>query len=381
MRRFVRYSSFAVVLSMWSGTVHAQYGGYGGYGGDGGGWGGWGGSSTVAGSIGRGLGMFGVGAGIYNRDTAQARSMNMNTYLRWNQAVDNGQQVMKRRYIERQREHMKENNEAYTDIQDRIRNHPTSRDITDGDALNALLDVLLNPAAADQSIQLVKTPLRAETIANIPFEVASEGMTVCLDSMTQDGQWPLLLRDEIFKSEREGLRKAVKKALKEDETGDLEPETIDGVQKAIKALRLKFVKQVPLQNTSDYIEAQNTIKAMSGLIAMLDSSKIEKVLAELEDYQGTTLGDLLAFMQAFNLRFGVANSYRQRMIYNKLYPMLAEQANGTLGNLSGGVTAVANQAAGAVQNLGNQAVTATESAGSELKSAAMSLFKDLPWER
>ena len=92
-------------------------------------------------------------------------------------------------------------------------------------------------------------------------------------------------------------------------------------------------KHVP-QDAPDYVEAQNKIKAMAGLIKMLDSSKIEKVLAELEDYQGTTLGDLLAFMQAFNLRFAAANSYRQRQIYQKLYPMLAEQANGTLGSLS-----------------------------------------------
>ena len=41
---------------------------------------------------------------------------------------------------------------------------------------------------------------------------------------------------------------------------------------------------------------------MAGLTKMLYSPKVEEILAELEDYQGTTLGELLSFMQAFNLR-------------------------------------------------------------------------------
>jgi hypothetical protein len=89
-------------------------------------------------------------------------------------------------------------------------------------------------------------------------------------------------------------------------------------------------------------------------------------------------------MQAFNLRFGPANSYRQRQIYVKLYPMLAEQVNGTLGTSAGGVQAAASQAAGAAERLGNKAVATTESLGSGvvsgLKSAATDLFKDMGWE-
>ena len=269
------------------------------------------------------------------------------------------------------------------EIQDRLRNHPETRDITDGDALNVLLDVLLNPAMVDRSLQYIKTPLRPDLIANIPFEVASECMTVCLDSMTMDGQWPLALRDDAFAPQRQALRQAVQAALKEDEKGDLEPETIDAVGTAVNNLRLEFEKRVP-QDKPDYIPARNALKAMAGLTKMLYSSKIEKVLAELEDYQGTTLGDLLGFMQAFNLRFGRANSYRQRQIYVKLYPMLAEQANGSLGTSAGSVAGAATQAVGAAEGLGRKAVADTEGLGTRavegLKSAATDLFKDMGWE-
>ena len=89
-------------------------------------------------------------------------------------------------------------------------------------------------------------------------------------------------------------------------------------------------------------------------------------------------------MQAFNLRFGPANSYRQRQIYTKLYPLLAEQANGTLGTTAGSVEGAATQAVGAAESLGNTAVADTEGLASRavegLKSAATDLFKDMGWE-
>jgi hypothetical protein len=218
-------------------------------------------------------------------------------------------------------------------------------------------------------------------------------MTICLDAMTTEGQWPLALRDEAFRSEREAVRKAVHDALKEDEQGNLEPETVNAVGTAVNNLRLAFEKRVP-QDSPDYIPARDALKAMAGLTRMLDSSKIEKILAELEDYQGATLGDLLGFMQAFNLRFGPANSYKQRQIYMKLYPMLAEQAGGTLGTMAGGVEGAATQAVGAAESLGNKAVATaetlgnkavadTESLGSraveDLKSAATDMFKGMSW--
>jgi hypothetical protein len=309
--------------------------------------------------------------------------MNVNTAMRWNSAVWQGQMVKNRIYWARAKKGQERDIKLQKEILDRLRNHPETRDITDGDALNLLLETLLNPAVADRSLQSIKTPLRPEVIADIPFEVATEGMTVCLDSMTTDAQWPNALRDEAFRPQREALRKAVQDALKEDEQGKLEPETIKAVGTAINNLRLAFEQRVP-QDSPDYIPARNALKAMAGLTKMLDTSKMEKILAELEDYQGTTLGDLLGFMQAFNLRFGPANSYRQRQIYLKLYPMLAEQANGTLGSLAESVGTAVTQAVGAAESLGKTAIVDTESLASKavegMKSAATDVFKDMGWE-
>jgi hypothetical protein len=266
------------------------------------------------------------------------------------------------------------------EIEDRLRNHPEQRDITDGDALNVLLEVLLHPSSADRSLALIKTPLRNDVIRDIPFEYASEGMTACLDRITMDDQWPLALRGETFRAEREALRKAVSAALEEDKNGNLDPETIQAVQTAVDHLRLKFERDVPQQNP-DYIPALETIKAMAGLTRMLYSPKMDQILAELEDYQGTTLGDLLAMMQAFNLRFGPANSFRQRQIYLKLYPMLAEQANGTLGSAARDAAAVATSAVSTVERVGSRTIGAVEGEGTRaidgLKAASVDFFRHM----
>jgi hypothetical protein len=376
----------ALLSAILPGSAGAQYGypaGYGGYG-----WGGWG--STPQGSIARGLGMFNLGRGAYSEATAVARSINADTVMRWNQYVYLSQREATTRYGAYLRARRERNTRLRAELHDRLRNHPTTLDITDGDALDVLLDELLNPAVAGASLSRISTPLRAEVVQEIPFAFASEGMTICLNHMTMNEEWPLALRVEAFRPEREGLRKAVLTALEEDKEGDLDPKTIEAVGVAIDRLRIKFQQLVP-ETSPDYVPAHDTIKAMAGITKMLYSPAVEQILAELEDYRGTTLGELLSFMQAFNLRFAPANSFRQRRIYLKLYPLLAEQANGPFGAPQGtgaGPVAAAEHAgagaAKAAEKTGAAALGAAEAAGTKavagLKSAAVDFFKDMDWK-
>jgi hypothetical protein len=368
MLRSVKLVFVTLSILTAAAEARAQYGyprGYGGYG-----WGGWG--TTPGGSMARGLGAFNMGRGAYNEDTAVAGSINANTAMNWNNYLFQSSQVAGRGYAAHLRAETAHNNKLRAEIAGRLRDHPHQLDITDGDALNVMLDVLLNPAALDRSLQSIKTPLKHDVIFDIPFEYASEGMTLCLDRMTMEGQWPLALRVEEFRSEREAVRKAVTTALEADKDGNLEPATIEAVRDATDKLRVKFEKLVP-QSSPGYYPARDTIKAMAGLTKMLYSPRMDQVLAELEDYQGTTLGDLLAFMQTFNLRFAPTNSFRQRQIYLKLYAMLAEQVNGPLGAVSGAVK-TAEKAEG-------HAVKVVERAGADavdgLKSAAIDFFKNM----
>jgi hypothetical protein len=365
-----RNLSLVVVMALLTvaGEARAQYGYPQGYGGNG--WGGWG--STPGSSMARGLGAMSMGRGAYNEETAVARSINANTVMNWNNSLYQASQVSASRWNAHVRAEMAKTQRDRTEVEDRLRNHPEQLDITNGNALNIQLDVLLNPASADRSLRSIKTPLRHDIILDIPFEYASEGMTFCLDRMTMEEKWPLALRIDAFKPEREAVRKAVTAALEADKEGNLEPATIDAVHSATEKLRLKFEKTVP-ETSPDYYPARDAIKAMTGLTKMLYSPQMDQILAELDDYQGTTLGDLLGFMQAFNLRFAPSNSFRQRQIYLKLYPMLIEQVKGPLGRAPGAVETV--------EKTGGKAVKTAEAAGGDaidgLKSAAIDFFKDM----
>ena len=86
MLRRLRWAAAAAVLLATGGVADAQLSyppGYGGYG-----WGGWGGGAhTAGGDQARGMGVFAAGAGTYNLNTAQARSINANTAMQWNQYI------------------------------------------------------------------------------------------------------------------------------------------------------------------------------------------------------------------------------------------------------------------------------------------------------
>jgi hypothetical protein len=367
MRKCTLAAIAIAISSLSAGSARAQFGYPGGYGGYG--WGGWG--STIGGSNAAGLGYFNMGRGAYNENTAVARSINNDTYIRWNQYMYLSQQHANTLYHQRLLAEHKRVDRARMAIQDRLRNHPEQRDITDGDALSVLVDDLLNPSAG-VSLSTIKTPIKAELIQQIPFRVASEGVTICIDQMTMNEQWPLSLRVDAFKPEREGLRKAVLAALEEDKKGELEPRTVENVQAAIDRLRIKFNELVPLTDP-DYIQAHATIKAMAGLAKMLYSPTIDEILAELEDYGGTTLGELLAFMHAYNLRFAAANSFRQRHIYMKLYPMLLDQVSGRAAPPGETGSPAGEGALGSAEEMGAKAAAG-------LKSAAIDFFKDMDWK-
>jgi hypothetical protein len=50
-------------------------------------------------------------------------------------------------------------------------------------------------------------------------------------------------------------------------------------------------------------------------------------LSGAEKRPDATLGELLNFMNSFNLRFGAASTPTQREVYNSLYPKLVELRN------------------------------------------------------
>jgi len=310
-----------VSLSSLAGTARAQWGngyypfGYGGYG-----WGGWGG--TAQGDIARGLGYFNMGAGIYNQETAVARSINTDTAMRWNTYIYQSQQEATRHYFARRDAALAKDRNAYDTLMKRIQDDPSPRDIENGDALNAALDQLSDPRIHSSALRMADTPLAAKTIREIPFRHGSEAMVFSLEQLKASSHWPAVLLEPRFAAERAEFEQAVDQVRKENqENGQISAQTLAQIRAVILRLKSKLAG-MPLADPAENQEALNFVKTVTALARMLEKPDIDQVLAELAKMDKTSVGNLLAFMHTFNLRFAPATTPRQRQVYAELFPVL-----------------------------------------------------------
>lgn len=291
--------------------------GYGGYG-----FGGWGGGGTTPqGDIARGMGAFAAGAGYYNEQTAEARAINANTARNWNEYWYQSQQNVNRHYYAKLGRRQAENVAAQDAIYARLRDNPNPYDIYRGDALNVVFDMLSSPKVYINGLKGASQRFPGEMIREIPFQYASEAVTATVHSVMTKGSAPEVLKRPAFRDDLAQLREMGEKIRQEDEAGDIDPETIDRAVAAIQALQKKADAELP-QGSKDRTDADRFLKAALGLTKMLRTPAINVLLADVDKHPDTTVGDLLSFMKAFNLRFGVADHPREKMVYDQLYPLM-----------------------------------------------------------
>jgi len=323
-RQFIRAcaSVFALLFIQGAGA-QAQWGYPGGYGGYG--WGGWGGQ-TAQGDIARGLGAYAMGAGYYNQQTAVANSINTDTVMRWNQYVYEAQMNANRLHQGKLAMERFQTNQAADKIRDRLRNNPERADIYRGDAMNVVLDEINDPRIYAKALQSGQVKIGGETIRNIPFQYASAAITVSIHQLVNGGP-PKALMAPQFAADRETIKalgQEVRKQIEDDKTPD--KATIGKLLAAINQAEAKVDKLLP-KNSKDRVEADKYLKALHGLVAMLDTPAIDLLLAGVEKRPDATLGELLGFMNAFNLRFGSATTPKQKEVYDSLYPKLVDLRN------------------------------------------------------
>ena len=64
---------------------------------------------------------------------------------------------------------------------------------------------------------------------------------------------------------------------------------------------------------------------------MLDRPNLDAILGQLEKIENTTVGNLVAFMHSYNLRFGEATTPRQMAVYRDLYASMVSDRDKILG--------------------------------------------------
>jgi len=280
-----------------------------------------GGAQTVQGSIASGMGALAAGEGYYNQQTAAARSINTDTAMRWNNYMWQSQQIANRQTLARYEREEGKINKARGEIAARLRDNPTESDIARGDALNVALDELSNPKVYVRALQGASAKVAGAKIRDIPFQHAAAAISVSVDDLIREGP-PPALKAEAFAADRKALREVAAELRKQgEEQGKFEPGTLARAQDQVRAVQAKVKATLPA-GSPGRLEADKYLRSLLGLTRMLQTPAINVLLAGVEDRPDTTLGDLLAFMKAFNLRFGVAKTPRQKEIYNDLFPLL-----------------------------------------------------------
>jgi len=321
----IRRSRLAVALVCLLGAIpgtsaRAQWGMPGGFGGCG--WMGWG-VGTAEGDIARGMGSFLMGAGFYNEQTAVADSINTDTVMRWNEYVHEAQENLNRKRGQRTAQARERTGNLNDAIQKRLRDNPEPRDIFQGSALNVALDEINDPRVYAKALQGAKVKIGGEKIRIIPFRYNAAAMTVGLHQLAT-GAFPAALSTPEFEAEREAL-KALDQQITQQVEDDKEPdpETVRKLLSTIYAAEEKAARVLP-GNGLERRQADKFLKALHGLVVMLKAPSLDPVLAGVEKRPEATLGELMSFMTAFNLRFGPATTPQQREVYRELHPLLVQ---------------------------------------------------------
>ena len=124
----------------------------------------------------------------------------------------------------------------------------------------------------------------------------------------------------------------------------------------------KFIK-----TSSDFVlgyrDALDYFTTLASLTGLLNDPSFKAFLAKLDGGGERTVGDLVAFMNAHNLRFGRTTSDRQVEIYSRLLPALESIRDQTL---TARIT---------------PPPPAPDKSGAGLKSVARQAFKGMAWDQ
>ncbi len=275
------------------------------------GWSGW--VSNPNASFMSGMGSYARGQGVYNLETAKAQSIERDSLIRWNKAMMAQQKVV-------QAQLAKEEAAAAAETEARA----AANQLHSGKTLNALLYQILEFNPDGSKATAAKAVLGPDLIRDIPYETATEGVTFCIDQLTDKENFPFPLSDDRYDAERQALSQAVDIALTEDVKGSVSPGSLKTVRERLNALRAAFEKATA-DTDPGYLESEAYLKSLAGLTGLLANPNIQPILAELDSIETpTTIGHLIGFMHFYNLKFGPAQTDRQRAIYERLDGMLAK---------------------------------------------------------
>jgi hypothetical protein len=267
------------------------------------------------------MGAFAAGAGYYNQATAVANSIDADTLMRWNNWEYQCQLENNRNERARIAARAESVNKTREEVEKRLRNNPEPRDVYNGNALNLAVEEITDPRVYTSYLPSAKTKIPGESVRSIPFQYAPGAITVSIHRLTQQPP-PKALLVPAFDADRAALREIRQEVRKQIDEGKIPDQAlIDKALAMVNAAEVKLDGMLP-KFSPDRVEADRYLKALHGLIAMLQTPALDVLMSGLEKRPEVSVGELLNFMNAFNFRFGAASTPNQRLIYDSLFSTL-----------------------------------------------------------
>lgn len=317
----VSTSAAAQVLGSW-GAESSWYGWGYPYG-----WGGWGhgfgGASTVPGSIMEGWGYYLNGAGYYNRETAMANAINVNTWLRWSAEINQRQmQLNHSNYLRRLRRH-ETIISARQKIFERLRDEPNSYDVKNGDAINVKMRILMKPGYSARVAEELKVPVSKEILEQLVFAKPSEGLHVSLKDLSATPTYPNLLKQARYAATRLRLETSWSRALTEFRREGYADDALMGeVSAALTAMRGQVDADFGHVDQVAYSNARTFLKTRQDALRSLNSDTVNSFFQLVTSAEPLTLGQLLEALTTRSMQFYPADDAEQVATYERLYAVL-----------------------------------------------------------
>lgn len=308
---------FILISSVAGRDARAQWGwDFGGWG-----WGGWGMVASPESAALHGAGYFAMGAGMYNLNTAQANAIDVQTAMKWNDYMAQITHESARLAAARRDQRLARNRALYDARQQQLRDNPGRVDVENGNALNVAVEDLSDPRLGRSSLRAATNQVPASLIAAVPFIYASERITLILDDLRNSVKWPEVFDDPRFADDKKTFDDLVARIRGEANEGEVSPRLMREARDFLQGLQSRLVA-APLKDPDHQKQALRFVTSCTSVLGLLEKPNIRPALVELKKVQDTMVGNLLGFMQAYNLRFGAATTPEQRQAYNQLFAIL-----------------------------------------------------------
>ena len=134
-------------------------------------------------------------------------------------------------------------------------------------------------------------------------------------------QWPKAFDGPRFASDHQLYDDVVSRLSKGDLEGDDYEKSFTEAKALLEVLRNKLAAQ-PIEDEDDREAAVRFIGASTALVGLLNKPEVRQAVVELRKVKDKSLGNLLGFMRAFNLRFGAATTLKEKQAHQQLFGII-----------------------------------------------------------